>query len=334
MNANCYYSKNAPFDTGLPPVGQIRLPLSRLRNDFLPLSPSSRLLLLLQSCASERVVLPLFDTHSDTSSAYANPNAPRPCFAGPSGQLRDALLTLGNNEDRASTVDSVLSAPAERDVPTRPRGQPRNHCFQFIQIHEASGKADSAAGSRLRSHLMRKYHEDRRRNQKARPKVRKGCNRKGCSHVEVLLVSEHPPSWTKLPENTQISHSFSSAVASENSFHSTDLSTQLFPLSDRGLEIDFSPDGRLVCSQCGNLMLLYSPNDGRVELRSFRETPRSSLLSSSHDPFDSLAISISHRMHAMVHHCKTSSGRIQIAITNIASRYIPPWSENQSCNLS
>lgn len=186
----------------------------------------------------------------------------------------------------------------------KPLAQLTERVFQFVEIHEASGKADSATGSRLRSHLMKKHHEKRRQTQKEPPRMIKRSRVKGCTHIGVFAP---------LPESkdSALPHEVTEgrllprlpSITSSNSFQATSARKQvLLPPS-----LEYHPDlksrallrgGALGCEQCGKLDLYYSAKNGQTDGRPL------ALEINSHDPFSSFPIPITHRMHLMIHHCK------------------------------
>jgi hypothetical protein len=260
---------------------------------------------------------PSFNKLPSTRYRHAESNASRDHFTTRSRHAPRAIPDLSHSLDRTATATSLLGVAAERDILGRPGIQPPKQDFQFIQIHEASGKADTETGSHLRSHLMRKYHENRRRSQNVQPKVRKVSKKKGCTHFEVIFmpqqhlsvpdfVSEIPSVFENLDKDTESSPAFPSISELANSYRTPNIENRC-PSRSQDPDIELTSSRRVICCQCGKLMLKYSSNDEKTELQPFQEDPRSLLTSNSQDPFDSLAISVSHGMHSMIHDCKTSN---------------------------
>jgi hypothetical protein len=165
---------------------------------------------------------------------------------------------------------------------------------------------------------MRKYHENRRKRQQGWHKVLKPLRQNGCTQVEVVLkphkhahvahpffVNSTASERTGLDLQVAWSLPSGSHTPLENLQPADRRTPPSYSTGDQSASIDLLATVQVVCAHCGKLMLHYL-NNGGAQLRPLLKTPKTLLASNSHDPFDSLPTSVSHHMHAMLHHCKTS----------------------------
>jgi hypothetical protein len=143
------------------------------------------LLLKRHNLGQLRIPLPKID--EEARSLLLQPR--QMCFLESSDVKRLNSLYSIQNSDSGHTSDAFRSPmpfPTASQVPRTRHPTYSKDGFQFIHIHEPSGKADMAAGSHLRSHLMRKYHENRRQQKKLKVRALVGLKKTGCEHTGVL----------------------------------------------------------------------------------------------------------------------------------------------------
>jgi hypothetical protein len=188
------------------------------------------------------------------------------CFT----QIPNEAYSVHTSEPwKESPLGDLLTAPPAPPV------KPIVNGFQFIQINKPSGKTDSTGGANMRSHIMRRFHENRRRQSKGRVPLSLAPTPHRCSTTRSLATFVHGF------ENVVYRHNLPPNAASPETIRL-----------------------QAVCSQCGVLLLQQTSDDGwSLHGRSFG-APQGVLGSGSTDPFDSAAIPISHKMHGLIHHCK------------------------------
>jgi len=287
------------FNTRLAPVGQIRLPFPTLRNDLPSLSDPVLSIQLFASRDLDSRIPPVFnDCQANAFSEQFRPNA----SSTQQAKSTSGSATAFRREDTRSGLPDACQESGSLDQSPK---QPLKHDFQFIEIHEASGKADSAAESHVRSHLMRKYHENRRRTRKAIPKKSKA---KGCQHFEVFITAQHhtplpSPASSAILVNTQYASSFQ--YTEQNPSQTMSIPTQRSSaIQNHDAELRHYLSRQVICFECGELMLQVSSGDEHAGLLPLPGPVPSVIASAFNDPFDSLAIPVSHRMHSMIHQCK------------------------------
>jgi len=174
--------------------------------------------------------------------------------------------------------------------------------FQFIEIHQPSGRPDAAGGTKMRSYIKRNEHDARRRREKR------------CPHTKLAFKSGN---------STDAGSSGQSVVTSQKFVDTPRLPTppptppnlvKSFPtkilpvLYSPSQDIELSPpflQQEVVCFECGEPILPFLPSG---EQRRDGLYGGSQALSSytSYDPFDCAAIGIDHRMHELIHYCMCS----------------------------
>jgi len=206
--------------------------------------------------------------------------------------------------------------PTEHFIPPLLQPKPPKS-FEFVEIRDPSGKRNSASSAQVRSYIMRMYHQKRRTLQKTRFTTAE-CDEDGSTHLrECFYLGNHtctinipcdiPSTLKRGPPGSQI-----------NQISMPDLSKSYFMryltcpnlIVSQGFLNVFTSD--VACTQCGKLMLLISPSDGKIQLTSSLGSPQTLLDANPTDPFNSSAIPISHRMHELVYHCKISSSQLGI----------------------
>jgi hypothetical protein len=260
-------------------------------------------------------------THAPGSS-QATVDLPKLRDVPPSFYSR-ATLDGGIALDQPGGFSDTLKSPPTRHIPPSRDSQPVKDAFQFIQIHDASGKADSASRSHLRAHLMRQYHENRRQREKTVLRGLRPSRKKGCQHVELFLKPSpphqpfvansflgRPTSSPQIASIAQLTYPLPQAMEI-SSLLSDNLprSTSSFR-ETHGVEVDLISTSQVICAQCGKLMLQYSTKDGSTSLRSSLAPSSRLVTSNSHDPFHSLPVFVDHNMHIMVQHCKNLWGSV------------------------
>ena len=324
-----HYSASMSFNTTLPPLVRIHIPLPVRQSEsstntslvwpaFLPGSSN-----LEEHSFKDQVSYPacgdasariddsthLWSTSLMTGITHSN------LFIDPEHTPERFLAIKNSNGFPAPSQKFAVqpSNPAKQDA--------RQHGFQFIQIHKASGKADQTAESNLRSYLMKKYHQNRRQNDNRGVGTTRRRKQSKYTHLNLFLRPEphsllstpcfRPP--TEPQRKISYSANSQSRVLSSRNLSQSDIGTSSFHLATNNhkIELDFISSCKLVCVQCGKLVLLHSRVDGATQLPPLplSRVP-SSLASGSHDPFDSLPISVDHRMHTMLHHCKSQHASI------------------------
>ena len=188
--------------------------------------------------------------------------------------------------------------PRKQETATCPT-HPTKDAFQFIQIHQASGRPDAAGGAQMRRHIKRNYFNNLRRRERQ------------CSHTKVELRSKQFQDSVDAVKSLVSSKAILDAPRLQTS-PPTALSTER-PLLSKSLQVWSSesqeqgmntPSFRheVVCVECGRLLLQYFPNERKRRDGSFGSSQAPSG-NSSYDPFDSAAIRISHTMHELIHYC-------------------------------
>lgn len=170
--------------------------------------------------------------------------------------------------------------------------------LRFVDVHGPSGKVNAANNVRVRSHVMRNYHQKRRLHhivQHQHPAARFISDPTG-STVTTLgdRSRRHVCEW-RLADDGPASSKTASPNASPQLLEDTNPDPWADPwaiLPERSY---------LECTSCGRLLFRSNVTPGQVKL--------SPILGGSHevgsfDPFDSCAKVISHPMHELVHHCK------------------------------
>jgi hypothetical protein len=214
-------------------------------------------------------------------------------------------------------VDQALSAHSKGFIPPNPRSQhtkyssPENipsksskAVFSFVEVHESSGKLNTATSSHVRSMVMRKYHE-KRRNLRGSIKNRHRPIAASCNHEQPLHAIDSTPErfstfqrpyFDPQPAKTYF-------LAPPNRTGST---------QETEPEIKANQDPRTigtsntVCTQCGWVMH-QTPSKGREnEIVKRLEGPRTLLDNNRRDPFDSASIQLTPRTCELAHYCKSS----------------------------
>jgi hypothetical protein len=258
----------------------------------LPSSNESSLLPSLATIVMRPLTTPRFRSQAPECFLASTPKLSQP---PPNiGSQRQQSRTQFSDKTHSSNVPNPRLKPPTEQPSTACQPKPSIDGFEFIQINKPSGKTDSVGGANMRSHIMKRLHENRRQKGKARV------------HASVLPVP----------------HRCSTIQSSVTSVQSLEVAAnhyRLQPVSDqpslstiRGWSSNMPPREappetikvETVCVQCGKLLLQKTPDDPWTIHGKSSRVPLAVLGSDEHDPFDSLAIPISHKMHRLIHHCK------------------------------
>ncbi len=179
--------------------------------------------------------------------------------------------------------------------------------FQFVHSHASSGKLEGKAGTQVRSHVMRKYHQKRHSLQKRKINLSNNNIKDSCrasrygDHTFMVLVddsmwrgrtSSQPP----ISPSTDDNEGFI-AKASPSELRPRDLN------ADSGL--DFTRRLAL-CTSCGEVRVQSSTSQGSIVFRDPFSRSQSPRGTGSFDPFASSVIPITLSMQELLHHCKLS----------------------------
>ena len=194
-----------------------------------------------------------------------------------------------NDVEARSRVPRSTSDTLQPHSSTKPLRRPKppekapQVSIDFVSIHTASGRRDAAAESKIRAHAMRLVHHKRRISKEKRPSSSEVCRCQLDQLAECRPVQ--PLVSTQQLRGTELSHS-------------TDPETDI-PLAVRvRTAASGSPQPPVNCTQCGKLAFQYWPAVGHIPVSlSCTQT------AASFDPFNTAAISISHRLHELLHHC-------------------------------
>jgi hypothetical protein len=223
--------------------------------------------------------------------------APEGFLSSTSG-LPQTTSNLGSQRQQTRAHFPGKSHPS--DVPNprlkHPTQPPSVDGFEFIQINKSSGKTDSAGGASMRSHIMRKFHENRRQRGKAKVCLSVLPAPHRCSTIRSSITS------VQSLEVASDRHRLPSV--SDEPLRST-IRGQSFNMRSKEIPPQ-TINVEAFCVQCGKLILQQTPDDAWTLYGRSSRVPLSVLGSDTHDPFDSLAIPISHKMHGLIHHCKLS----------------------------
>jgi len=238
--------------------------------------------------AEDMLLLPPLSTTA-LSAAFKR-QRPAPCLTNSRRtlQLAPVLEPQANEhfdplryERCPRNVFSHQTNPCTKQPTTAREPKPSAVQFEFIQINKSSGKTDSSGGAKMRSHIIKRYHENKRRKIGGpKPPIQPFPTAQLCSNSAHCLSTRFddrkflPADWTW---NSCI---FTSRVPRE------------------------AIKSGSVCAQCGRRLLQQSPDGGWTVQNGTVPELQGLLRSDSHDPFDSSAIPISHNMHGLIHHCK------------------------------
>ena len=194
----------------------------------------------------------------------------------------NVIETDANVSKRSIQVDRhewTKDSPIKRKAPKRPKKHPTTR-FEFISIHGPTGKREVSAHTKVRAHAMRRVHELRRAS--------------AATKNQGSLRLERFPT----PDYVDI-HSGSSPRPSK----------EILLISHVDMPAAQGPRSHLLvsCTQCGILQLATAPADNRMVLPHVITGPKSILGAGTLDPFASTPLAISHRMHELLHHCKSKN---------------------------
>ena len=202
-------------------------------------------------------------------------------------------------------ADIPLLVLAKGNVSQRPPRTLPNAGYEFVDVHQPTGKVDPTSVARIRAYNMRKYHQNRRKPPETsviRPdNGRCASNEIGtrhCSpgqHHHFRLVNPGPHSPSPLSSDPHIDRS-------PHILRNSNTSGDYITPDDDSMILSTR---LLVCSNCGTLSLRYRPSRGDLTLVHSLSEPPTSLTGGSDDPFDSFAMTIDHRMHGLIHHCES-----------------------------
>lgn len=268
----------------LPPVGHVHFPVPIFEPDL---------------------AFPSQDFESSTTTRIENleGSIPQPTYHVPvTHDVGSALSQLRNN---GFIPPNVRSKPSKHSTPENVQSKSGKVMFSFVEVHESSGKLNTATSSHVRSVVMRKYHEKRRSLQRPaknrhRP-IEISCNHEqhtGDNAYENFTTFQRPH-FDHQPAETYFLASSNRKASSEE--------TELKRETDQGTRTVATNDA--VCAQCG-WVLHQTPSDGRAkDIVKHIAGPRTLLDNNLGDPFDSASISLTPRTRELAHHCKISQAR-------------------------
>jgi hypothetical protein len=192
-----------------------------------------------------------------------------------------------------------------------------NDSFTFVEICAPSGKTNSTASSQVRSHVMQRVQENRHTLRQIRLKAAAGCSDKNCVHFEVRCTPRNQVLAVNIVhDNSTGFHTGSPVVqniclGSHDSriFHYKGHLASSNPTIIANQKVATLSKSYIVCTECGRLTYQNLPTNWENKLTTSLEGPQTLLGASPTDPFNSSVISMSHRMHELIHHCKSSSVR-------------------------
>jgi hypothetical protein len=189
------------------------------------------------------------------------------------------------------SFDQQFSPASYAQPPIPSIREPTKDAFQFIQIHQASGRPDAEGGAQMRAHIKRIYFENRRRRAKRCPHAKGELRSKQNVHSvipPVVLDARHLQAPPATPPRTERYLSRSPEVGlSESQENRTSIS---------------SIGDDVVCLECARLLFRRLTNEEQRRDGTFGSS-QALLGYTSYDPFNSAVIKINHQMHEFIHYC-------------------------------
>ena len=209
---------------------------------------------------------------------------------------------------------------------------PVGNVFNFIQIHTPSGKTDSSGDTQMRAHIMRKYHDDRKKQNKARSRIpelrsKAGAGSIQCEHRNLQVKSGGEKARSRIPADLNaLDRRNRSENSRDRSASSASVSMERYTTFLRGVEdeqstreflasaamehhqpkskrSEFAYLSEVVCTQCGEVLLRERRVDASIQLTEPFAFPQVAVNINSGDPFNSLPIRVNHRLHGLMDHC-------------------------------
>lgn len=282
-----------------------------------------------ESAEQHRVPLCPEITASPVEETHPARLAPIATIFMPGYEERPWLLPLPNRAARAPTqqesrwldigpnvveVEGSVPTPAseicEQSIPSETLPEPIKATFEFVSIHGPTGKRDTSAQARVRAHAMRRVHQQRRattvrplahttgRLQKQQQQPAQSC---ACTEaLATKLVAGRIPMSDQASDQRRLDISPSPSRGFVLIAH---VDTPVSP----GYSSPYLVTGLPVnCRQCGKVQLSTptDPNDAGVLRAPIAAGPRGIINPGMLDPFATAPLSITHRMHELLHHCE------------------------------
>lgn len=232
-----------------------------------------------------------------------------PMRHGSQGERSVPRATNAKSQDSPPRPRCLQPRPADVGLePSRPQTETQpKPTIKFVAINKPSGKGDRNSTSVVRSHVMRRYHDHRRaRSQAAKDALAGPTSR---------VVTSSP--FRNLTRNTGSSaghHSCNHPPA----VHVTSPQSAILPFEIGTSPGESSPifsdeipyiitSSSVTCTQCGRLLLHLWPRHGHMVLKASPYGVQSFTATSNLDPFASSVIPVTHRMHELIHYCRSVS---------------------------
>jgi hypothetical protein len=196
----------------------------------------------------------------------------------------------------------LIDKPSQRDI-SKYQSRPTQHSpashqsgdgFAFIQVHDPSGKTDPVGGSSMRSHIRKKFHENRRRRE-AKDKVNR------TSTQVTLRFRQHT-----------YPNKYWNSVDVENSYQNTPKCCEVPTVYEEPpspIHIRTSHSRRVVPERIkvGTVCVQSKGQRKQAADQAMKPgafaLPQNLLHLNSSDPFDSSAFQLTPKMHGLIQHC-------------------------------
>lgn len=250
-----------------------------------------------------------------------------PSLAFPAEHFENSAPTRVENLER-SIPQPISQIPATRNAgptlsqlsrkkptPTAVSSKSSKVLFSFVEVHESSGKLNTATSSHVRSVVMRKYHEKRRSLQ------RPGKNRQrliaaSCQHEEHMHAIDNPSEDSKMFQRR-----YSDAQPAETYSLPAPNTPPSSPDVEPKIEAYQAPrivaTSDAICAQCGWVMHQTPLNSRGNQIVERLGDPRTLLNNYLPDPFDSCAIPLTPRTQELAHHCKSSQAHPSLLFNDL-----------------
>lgn len=245
----------------LPPVGHVHFPVPIFEPDLFPLPETE------DSVNSKIEELKWQVPRSTPLIHHSGFHQPRP------HRRHHAPGPFQSNPLKHTTSSGTPSRPNKAE-------------FNFIEVHDSSGKLNSSARSHVRSVVMRKHHEQRRNL----PKPAKSGLRNlapSCNHGNDRPLLDLQPELDIKP------------LIGRNGPRFNRVRDQKLDPKTKSMAT-----GIVACTECGRTQPQTQPITGNPQLIKHIAGLRTPLDGNFGDPFDSAAISLTPRTRELAHHCK------------------------------
>lgn len=166
--------------------------------------------------------------------------------------------------------------------------------LEFVTFNGPPVKNDPASRSRIKAHVMRQIHQQKRIEKMAKSQARTlpaqslhtcGCNETTSFNTD-SVAQQLPPRTKSLATRAVDSHVNTTTDSGNNQWPA-------------GFSVGVS------CQKCGNIEIFRCQTEEALTYRPYTASPRDVLPGRSVlNPFSPFSVTVTHFMHEMIHHCK------------------------------